>query len=101
MQDHATPLWITGETLMAIQLERIALLLQVANLASQWPNLNGITSLASEELVEANKEVLKQIEEKRKKEAEERQKKHAEALAAEEKKSDDDDEPPHTAARRI
>jgi hypothetical protein len=87
---------------MAIQLERIALLLQVANLASQWPNLNGITSLASEELVEANKEVLKQIEEKRKKEAEERAKKIAEAKAAEEeekKSAAAEDEPVH--ARRI
>jgi hypothetical protein len=100
MQDHATPQRKSREALMAIQLERVALLLQVANLASQWPMLNGITALATEELMEANKEVMKQIEEKRKKEAEERAKKHAEALAAEEKKSDDDEQP-HATARRI
>ena len=94
---------------MAITLERIATLLQVAELATKWPALNGILGLANDELIEANKEALKQLEEKRKKEAEEKAKQLAEARAAqaaEEKKAaastaPDDDEPAHASARRI
>jgi len=89
---------------MAITLERIATLLQVADLAAKYGNLNGILGLANGELIEANKEALKQLEEKQKKEAEERAKQFAEAKAAqeaEEKKSTESAEPEHASARRI
>jgi hypothetical protein len=91
---------------MAIPLERVHLLLQVAVLGAQFPKLNGISGLAGDELEEANEEALKSLNEKRKKQEEERQKKIAELRAAEEKKSkaeSDDDEPAHATAgaRRI
>jgi len=87
---------------MALNLERVATLLQVAELAAKFGNLQGILGLANDELVEQNKEALKTLEEKRKKEEEERQKKFAELRAKEEeeKKSAESEEPAHAVGGR-
>jgi hypothetical protein len=81
---------------MTISLERIALLLDVASKAAQWPKLNGIVGKANEELEEANAEALKSLEERAKERAEKEAKE-----AAEKKSSGEEDERRTASARRI
>lgn len=88
------PLWHTRkEIIMSDDMNRAGLLLHICDLASQWPKLNGLTSLAMAELEEMSKSAEEELADRRakaKQKAEDEAAKKQAELAAQAKAEEED-----------